>query len=137
MRDNMMGVNVSVIILGNDNTFLLIKRAADEEVFPGYWGIPGGTVEKDDERLEAALERECMEEVGIEITDLKPLTNDIVVRGEKCVLYVVYTAKLYRGEPMAKDGTELVAWKDIDEALSLQLTPKTGDLLLKANKERR
>ena len=81
-------VNVSCVIKKDDN-FLLIKRADDEEVFPGYWGIPGGTVEPADATLEDALVRECAEEVGVEITYLEIVFNDINDEGVKGALYIV------------------------------------------------
>lgn len=36
-------VNVSVVIF-NNNKILIQKRSSDEDVFPGLWGIPGGTL---------------------------------------------------------------------------------------------
>lgn len=46
---------------------LIIKRSDYDEVFTGIWEIPGGRLQFD-EKLESALIREVIEEVGIEIT---------------------------------------------------------------------
>ena len=121
-------VNVSCVIKKDDN-FLLIKRADDEEVFPGYWGIPGGTVEPADATLEDALVRECAEEVGVEITNLEIVSNDINDKGEKGALYIVYKADYMAGEPKALDGTAEAKWLSIDDARTLNLTPKTLEML--------
>lgn len=117
-------VNVSVVIR-RENEFLLIRRADDEEVLPGLWGIPGGTVEPADGTLENALKRECLEEVGIEIDKIKMISNDINDLGDKGALYVVYEAVYASGELKPLDGTADVQWLTIDKIRALELTPKT------------
>lgn len=122
-------VNVSVIIK-KDRDMLLIKRADDEEVFPGYWGIPGGTVEPTDSSLEAALLRECMEEVGVTIKNFKLISNNIHDKGEKGgALYLVYEAVYVSGEPQALDGTAQVNWLSIEKIRQLRLTPMTLEII--------
>ena len=121
-------INVSVIIRRNDQ-FLLIKRADDEDIFPGLWGIPGGTVEPTDGTLEIALARECREEVGIEIRDPQLIANNINNKGNKGALYMVYQAEYVSGTPRPLDGTADVQWLSIDEIRILQLTPKTLDII--------
>lgn len=122
-------VNVSVVIKNNDEV-LLIKRADDEEVFPGYWGIPGGTVEPTDGTLENALIRECAEEVGVEIKDIKLVSNNINDRGEKGgALYLVYSGSYSSGEPKPLDGTAAVEWSDIKKIRELNLTPMTLEII--------
>lgn len=117
-------VNVSVVIR-QDNSFLLIKRSDDEEVFPGLWGIPGGTVEPSDATLEDALRRECLEEVGVSIENIRQITNDIHDKGEKGALYIVYEASYVSGDIKPLDGTADVQWLTIDQIRTLDLTPKT------------
>ncbi|MFZ2494961.1 MAG: NUDIX domain-containing protein [Candidatus Saccharimonadales bacterium] len=121
-------VNVSCVIK-KDSDFLLIKRADDEEVFPGYWGVPGGTVEPTDPTLEDALIRECMEEVGVEIVNVQPISNDINDKGDRGALYIVFKADYKRGELQALDGTAEAKWLGIDEIRSLNLTPKTLEMI--------
>lgn len=122
-------VNVSVVIK-NDDDFLLLKRADDEDVFPGYWGIPGGTVEPTDASLEAALERECMEEVGVTITDTRLVSNNINDKGDKGgALYLVYEAQYAAGQPQPLDGTAQVEWLGIEAIRELNLTPMTLEII--------
>lgn len=134
MRSNLLAMNVSVVIRRGDQ-FLLIKRADDEEFFPGYWGIPGGSVEADDSSLEEALARECMEEVDVSIKNIQLISNNIVKRGDNAVVFLTYTAEILKGKPEPKDGTVKVEWKTIKEARKLRLTPKTLDLLESTRKE--
>ena len=67
-------VAVDAIVFGyskeNGVSVLLIKRKY--EPFQGQWAIPGGFV-KDEESLEAAVERELMEETGVKINYLEQL----------------------------------------------------------------
>jgi len=128
MNKPLFKVNVSAVVK-KDDTFLLIKRADDETVFPGYWGIPGGTVEYGDGNLEAALSREFMEEVGIEIEPVRLIANNTVVKPEKAMLYLVFEARHIAGDPKPLEDTQVVEWLTYDQAATLQLTPQTLEML--------
>lgn len=121
-------VNVSTVIV-KDGKFLVIKRADDEEVFPGMWGIPGGTVEPTDPNLEAALIRECEEEVGIAIKNNAIIANDIHDKGDKGAIYIVYKSEYESGEPKPLDGTAEVHWLDMETIRTLELTPSTLEMI--------
>jgi len=56
-----LSVVISALIV--DNSLLLIKRIKGDYI--GYWGLPGGKVEKDEHLSDAAV-REIYEESGIE-----------------------------------------------------------------------
>ena len=51
-------------IISEEDRFLFIHRIKGEKE---YWVIPGGGVEEEDEDLAAALRRECLEELGVEV----------------------------------------------------------------------
>lgn len=122
-------LNVSTII--NKNGLVLIqKRAMDEEVFPGLFGIPGGTVESSDKDLIEALKREVMEEVGVEITNVRLLQNNIITKPGKSTLYMVFTSDYKAGNAQAMDGTESVQWSNMEEIKELEFTPTTKELLI-------
>ena len=59
------------VVLNRSRKLLLCKMAPDRGVFPGQWGLPGGGVEPN-EKIENALRRELIEEIGIEVTDIEP-----------------------------------------------------------------
>jgi len=62
--------NACAIIVDNDNKILLLKRAdakeEDKVWMPNKWALVGGSVEKDETPLQA-VEREIMEETGLEV----------------------------------------------------------------------
>ncbi|RYY76727.1 MAG: NUDIX domain-containing protein [Gammaproteobacteria bacterium] len=59
--------NVVAGVLIRDNRVLLCKRRDDLSWYPDVWDLVGGHVEPE-ENPEAALTRECREELGIEVT---------------------------------------------------------------------
>jgi 8-oxo-dGTP diphosphatase len=70
-------VDVAVGVLINaQGEFLLTSRPAGK-VYAGYWEFPGGKLERG-ETVEAALRRELIEEIGIEIGAVQPWKVEIV-----------------------------------------------------------
>jgi ADP-ribose pyrophosphatase YjhB (NUDIX family) len=59
-------LGVGALIFGND-TILLVERG--KEPLKGYWSLPGGLLELG-EKLEAAVQREVLEETGLEVEPL-------------------------------------------------------------------
>ncbi len=132
MQDRFI-VNVSIVIRLAD-TFLMIKRAKTEEVYPEYWGMPGGKVELLDESLEQAALRECEEEIGIEIkTPLKVVTNNIVQKDDMAVLYVVMMVEIAtKIECIPGVEVEKVEWMTKSEIRELEkITSKTVQIIMK------
>lgn len=80
-KDEVQATGTTVTVeLRCGNKFLLIRRPDEDEHFPGHWAFPGGRV-RAGESLVAAAQRECAEEVGVEMTgglffvDSYPLEN--------------------------------------------------------------
>ncbi|KAI4159122.1 MAG: hypothetical protein L6R39_000421 [Caloplaca ligustica] len=46
---------------------LLLKRAPHEPIYPNIWEIPGGKVEDTDPTIQAAIEREVLEETNLKV----------------------------------------------------------------------
>lgn len=57
-------IAVAVTYHPGKDSFLLLKRGEDADVFPGRWDFPGGHLESDEEPREAVL-RELKEETGM------------------------------------------------------------------------
>ncbi len=76
MKNRKHIVAISALIKNETgDKFLIIKRNKDEIAYPGKWSFPGGKVEKG-ETITAALKREALEEVGLEIEDYKKFIRD-------------------------------------------------------------
>src|SRR5882757_1198425 len=65
-------VIVVAIVQNELGDYLICRMPRDRGVFPDQWGLPGGGIEEG-ERMETALRRELREELGIEVSDIKPL----------------------------------------------------------------
>lgn len=74
LRD--IGVGVAVLVKNDEEKVLLLKRK--NALGNGCWSTPGGHLEKNESIVHCAM-RECQEEIGIHIGELKFLgiTNDI------------------------------------------------------------
>ncbi len=59
------------LVRNDRGELLLCKMKPDRGVFPGEWGLPGGGIEPG-ERMIEALQRELREELGIQVTDIRP-----------------------------------------------------------------
>jgi 8-oxo-dGTP diphosphatase len=64
------GLIVHTTIIDKDGRVLILKRSEKDNVLPGYWDIPGGTLE-DGEDPAAGAVREAKEEAGLEISSPK------------------------------------------------------------------
>jgi ADP-ribose pyrophosphatase YjhB (NUDIX family) len=58
-------------LIDDDGRLLLIKRTKPGQA--PYWTTPGGGVEDTDESVEAALQRELAEELGVEASGAAPV----------------------------------------------------------------
>jgi|GEM_PF-291034 len=77
-------LTVKGIIRRGDGKILIVKRSADDDHQPGVWETAGGGVE-DGVSPQAALKREIMEEVGLEVKVKEPFNVFDLVKdnGEK------------------------------------------------------
>lgn len=130
-------VPVTAIVVRDDGRFLIMKRAEWEKAFPGKWTVPGGKFEEDDfiskpkttksyegwyDVVRPALKREVLEEAGIEIEDIRYLT-DYTFKHPKgfWVLGLSFWARFKSGEiKLIPDLTEY-AWVTLEEAKDYDL----------------
>ncbi|MFO1417053.1 MAG: NUDIX domain-containing protein [Methylotetracoccus sp.] len=95
-------VSVAGIVVRDDGRVLVIKRNDN-----GHWEAPGGVLELD-ESFEEGVQREVMEETGLEVTVerltgvYKNLTHGIVA--------LVYRCRLTGGEPHATEEAREILW---------------------------
>jgi len=96
---------VAAALFDASGRVLIAERPAGKHM-AGRWEFPGGKVAPG-ESEQAALARELQEELGIEVTDARPmmrLTHRYPDREVELSLWVVGS---YRGQPQALDGQRL------------------------------
>jgi len=126
-------VGVGAVII-RDGQVLLVKRG--REPAKGLWAIPGGAVEPG-ETLQAAAEREILEETGVVINAGEPIfAFDLIEKDETGALkfhYVIVDlrAEYISGEPVAADDAVDARWLKPRDLDSLDVVPVTLELLRK------
>ncbi|MCK5475305.1 MAG: NUDIX hydrolase [Candidatus Pacebacteria bacterium] len=129
--NNLFQINSSVIILNSKNEVLLAKRSKTEDVHPGLWCIPGGKLENTDSCLEDGLRREVREEIGIEISDIILIKDDLNCSLDVDKLYLIFSAKHSSGDPQPLDSTDKVVWFNAENLPNEnEFTPRTRDIIL-------
>ena len=99
-------VNVAVGIVADPAGAILITRRPDHAHQGGLWEFPGGKVEAA-ESVEAALQRELHEELGIAVQAAEPWLLIRHAYPDKTVLLDVWRVTAWRGEPHGREGQPL------------------------------
>ena len=124
-----IGVGVGAVIVNDRREVLLLLRKNSPEA--GTWTIPGGAVEWF-ETCKAAIERECLEEVGLHISVERVLTIvDHISKAEgRHWVSVEYLCRVLGGTAMNRDHSEHaeMKWHPID-SLPSQLSQPTREAL--------
>lgn len=115
-------------VIRKDNKYLLAKRSSSDDQSPGEWSLPGGKVENEagERRLEDALKREVMEEVGVEIKDdVKLIYNDAFIRSSgHHVIMLTFLCDWKSGEAKPMEDQEEVAWLSLEEIFAMENSPE-------------
>lgn len=126
-------VGVGALVI-RDGKVLLVRRGRAPG--KGFWAIPGGGVEIG-ETLQAAAEREVLEETGISIRAAEPVfVFDLIERdseGRVAYHYVIVDlgAEYISGEARAADDAEDARWLAPADLAELNVAPVTLELLRK------
>src|SRR6185503_18479561 len=72
---------VVAVLTDAEGRYLFIRRALTLARAPGVWCFPGGEVEPG-ESFEAAIEREVLEEVGLDVRALEKIHESVSPNGE-------------------------------------------------------
>ncbi|MEI6478031.1 MAG: NUDIX domain-containing protein [bacterium] len=142
---------VSAIVQQNDN-ILLGRKAKGKPPYPDAWHLPGGGIEEpeqaaaliekmelNDPYLHAELRREVMEELGIEITNIRCIVPEFrpTVRQAETVnkdgepthyYFLEYLCDFASGEVVPGDDLAEARWFSKDELKGLVLTPPSQEM---------
>jgi 8-oxo-dGTP diphosphatase len=115
-------------IIENTSTgkVLLLKRSDEKDFSAGIWEYVTGRLHQFEEP-ELGLRREVMEEAGIEIEIVKPISVFHIFRGEKTaeneLVGIMYWCKTDSGEVKLSEEHSDSRWVTTDEALELISKP--------------
>ena len=110
------------VIMKGTKTF--IARRAPGQNLAGYWEFPGGKVEGD-ETLSECLERELLEELGIETESSEILTNVF----HENIQLVALRCKIVKGIVVLQVHDQC-QWVEIQELTNYLLAPADMDIAL-------
>lgn len=127
--DGFMKVNVSVVLLDEQDRVLMLQRSRTEDFLPGVWELPGGGL-KEGEHPKEAARREVVEETGIDSEIFFPIDCFCYwTKGE----YTVEIVFLGRAEKTTEIrlSSEHVDWQWVDETSvrRLNCTPEIQAVL--------
>jgi 8-oxo-dGTP diphosphatase len=97
-----------VVLIRKDDHVLLVQRKFDPQ--KGYWTLPSGFVDAGEDPMAAAA-RECLEETGLVIDDLKLL--DVIYSHEYprgASILILYHAQVKSGEVIPGDDANQAAY---------------------------
>lgn len=113
--------NVCGVIVDNDNKILLLKRGEGAPWMPNKWSLVGGRIDKN-ETAQQAIEREILEETGLEI---KKFTKSFTIERHADSIEHVFACR-YDGEPTdinLDDENSNYGWYDVSEMEYLDIVP--------------
>ena len=117
---------VVAVIIKPDTSFLLTRRP-ESKPCGGYWEFPGGKIEPGESRPHA-LNRELMEELGIQIELSYPWITLIYTYSHATVQLFFYRIEKWHGEPYAKENQEL-SWQFADDIKVAPMLPTNVPVL--------
>lgn len=130
----MENVDVVVGIVVKGKKFLVERRRRNETVDPGIVCLPAGHVNPD-ECLEDALKREMMEELGIQVNEMKFVCENFYVASNRERQHAYcYLITDYEGEPVCRDAEEIF-WEENVNNMSLEVDKKTIRKMRKIQKD--
>lgn len=89
-----------------DGERILICRRPEGKAQGGRWEFPGGKIEPG-ETGEAALARECREELDVKLNVGAALADVVQEYPEKCVHLTLYEARIAGGEPRRLEHSDI------------------------------
>jgi 8-oxo-dGTP diphosphatase len=99
-------IQVAAGVISDSQGRILITKRPDDAHQGGLWEFPGGKLEPG-ESPSQALARELEEELGIRVTDSRPLIRLSHDYGDRHVLLIIRRVLAYSGAPRGREGQAL------------------------------
>ncbi|MFA4819822.1 MAG: NUDIX domain-containing protein [Candidatus Aenigmatarchaeota archaeon] len=122
-------------IIEKDGKFLFGKKQPGRGPYPNTWHLLGGGIERD-ETLIDAVKREILEESGLEITDIVPVSFDEDIESNKHgvdthYIFLVFKTKYKSGKLTPKNDISELKWIDKSSLAKTKLNRPTVRLFRK------
>ncbi len=101
-------IHVAVAVISDRGDNILVSQRPDDAHQGGLWEFPGGKLEPGETRLQA-LQRECHEELGIQVEQARPLIQITHDYPDRRILLDVWKVTAYSGVPQGREG-QPVRW---------------------------
>ena len=111
--------NAASVALIDRDQVLLIRRA--RKPWLGRWSLPGGRLEPG-ETAEQAATRELFEEVGLSVSELRPVRQMVFVEAGQFVLQVFATTR-FEGRVTPNEEASACRWVRPGQLAELETTP--------------
>ena len=126
-------IHVAVGVIVNDRDEVLVAYRSENKDQGGLWEFPGGKKEQD-ETIESALEREFLEEIGIQLESYFPILKIKHDYKEYSVILDVWMNTEYSKIPMGAEGQTL-EWRQV-QSLNFKDFPEANKKIIRLLKSR-
>jgi mutator protein MutT len=114
---------VAIILIKGDRVLMQLRDDLREVRFPGYWGLPGGSVERG-ESLEAAVVREMQEETGYTAVRTTFVTDHLYnLPGGKKIITSFFSELYDNSQPIECYEGQKMEFKSLTDLKSISTIP--------------
>ena len=128
---NSIHVAVGVIVNARDEVLVAYRPKNKDQ--GGLWEFPGGKKEKN-ETIESALEREFLEEIGIQLESYSPILKIKHDYKEYSVILDVWMITGYSKIPVGAEG-QILEWRQV-QSLNFKDFPEANKKIIRLLKSR-
>ncbi|MGB0559857.1 MAG: 8-oxo-dGTP diphosphatase MutT [Pseudohongiellaceae bacterium] len=121
-------IHVAVGVIVNDRDEVLVSYRPENKDQGGLWEFPGGKKEKG-ETIESALEREFLEEIGIQLESYSPMLKIKHDYKEYSVILDVWMITEYSKIPLGAEG-QTVEWRKV-QSLNFKDFPEANKKIIR------
>lgn len=119
-------IKVAAGIVWHNNQILISERKAGQHL-AGYWEFPGGKINPGETPIEC-LQRELLEEIGIQINHIVLFSEKVFQYPEKRVHLFFYSCELATGVAQALD-VEQIKWVFPNELSQFNFAPANQEVI--------